>query len=188
MDTFSSDSIFVKNIYTWGKSSAVLFYRINKTLFVSFFVYRRQSRDCFRIWNKKCQCSLLNQRTLSLVLCICLNFNRCLSKQIIHFCVHSWLVYLYIYVKYVFTKQFHLLFYLMKNTCLRTLPFRYCMSQGYWYYSHFTCSFIDYIIDKCTHVFFIIPSIALHSFHFRAEPHLFRGSRTNWLSMHMTVK
>jgi len=32
-----------------GKSSAVIFYCLNKTQFVSFFVYTRQSWDCFRI-------------------------------------------------------------------------------------------------------------------------------------------
>ena len=41
--------IFVKNIYAWGKRSATICYCINKTQFVSFFVYRRQSRDRFRI-------------------------------------------------------------------------------------------------------------------------------------------
>ena len=50
LDTFGSDSMFVKNICTWGKSIAVIFYRISKTQFVSFFVYRRQSRDRFRIY------------------------------------------------------------------------------------------------------------------------------------------
>ena len=40
---------FVKNIYTWGKRSAVIFFCMNKTRFISFFVYRRQSLDGFRI-------------------------------------------------------------------------------------------------------------------------------------------
>ena len=35
--------------HEWGKSSATIFYWINKTWFVSFFVYKRQSLDHFRI-------------------------------------------------------------------------------------------------------------------------------------------
>jgi len=35
-----------------GKSSATIFHGKNKTLIVSFFVYRRQSRDCFRMNGK----------------------------------------------------------------------------------------------------------------------------------------
>ena len=46
MDTFGSGK-FVKNIYRWGKSSAVIFYRINKARFISFFVYKGQSRNRF---------------------------------------------------------------------------------------------------------------------------------------------
>ena len=55
MDSFGSDSIYVMNIYTWGKSSVVIFYRINKTRLVSFFVNRRQSRDRFRINDNSCK-------------------------------------------------------------------------------------------------------------------------------------
>ena len=36
-------------IYAYHKSSAIIFYCINKTRFVSFFVYKRQSRDRFII-------------------------------------------------------------------------------------------------------------------------------------------
>ena len=46
LDTFGSDSISVKNVFTWGKSSGLT---MNKPRLVSFFVYRRQSRDRFRI-------------------------------------------------------------------------------------------------------------------------------------------
>jgi len=58
MDTFGSDSIFVKNVYTWGKSSAVIYKQINKIQFVSFFVNRRQSLDRFRIYLKVAVCIL----------------------------------------------------------------------------------------------------------------------------------
>jgi len=49
LDTFGTDSIFVNYVYPWGKSSAVIFYWINKTRFVSFVMYMRQSRDRFRM-------------------------------------------------------------------------------------------------------------------------------------------
>ena len=47
LDTFGSDGIFVQKVFAWGKSSHVLI--MNKPQLVSFFVYRRHSRDRFRI-------------------------------------------------------------------------------------------------------------------------------------------
>ena len=43
------DKHVVNKIYAGGKSSATMFYRINKTRFISFFVYRRQARDRLRL-------------------------------------------------------------------------------------------------------------------------------------------
>ena len=46
----TSSSVYELNHeYAWELKVTTMFYRINKTRFVPSFVYRRQSRDSFRI-------------------------------------------------------------------------------------------------------------------------------------------
>ena len=49
MDTFRSDSVFSLIKFTREVKATTMFYHINKTQLVNFFVYGKQSQDCFRI-------------------------------------------------------------------------------------------------------------------------------------------